>query len=106
MSTKHHAPTNSTAKDTTSGLFHLNTLPAVQAVAEQLEGTCLSSTWPRLEADRTEQLNSNATLFSGGSAPRDVWAESGLGATIDAPVVATGSPLSLLDLCSMPWNTI
>src|ERR1041384_4476234 len=74
MSTKHHAPTNSTAT--------------------------------RLEADRTEQLNSNATLFSGGSAPRDVWAESGLGATIDASVVATGSPLSLIDLCSMTANTI
>ena len=105
MSTKHHTP-NSTGNGTPSGLFHLDTLPAVQAVAEQLEGTCLSSTWPRLEADRSEQLNSNATLFSGGSAPRDVWAESGLGATIDASVVATGAPLSLIDLCSMTANTI
>lgn len=105
MPTKNHTP-NSTGNGTASGLFHLDTLPAVQAVAEQLEGTCLSSTWPRLEADRSEQLNSNATLFSGGSAPRDVWAESGLGATIDASVVATGAPLSLIDLCSMTANTI
>src|SRR5215216_5479664 len=99
-------PSNSTGNGTTSGLFHLDTLPAVQAVAEQLEGTCLSATWLHLEADRNEQFNSNATLFSGGSAPRDVWAESGLGATIDASVVATGAPLSLIDLCSMTCNTV
>lgn len=97
---------NSTQNGTTSGLFHLGILPAVQAVVDQLEGTCLSSTWPCLEADRSEQLNSNATIFSSGSAPRDVWAESGLGATIDASIVATGSPLSLIDLCSMTANTI
>jgi 4-aminobutyrate aminotransferase-like enzyme len=99
-------PTNLSKSDMTSALFHLGDLPAVKAVTEQLEGTCLDSTWPRLASSRSEQFESNATLFSGGSAPRDVWAESGLGATIDASVVATGSPLSLIDLCSMTANTI
>jgi 4-aminobutyrate aminotransferase-like enzyme len=51
-------------------------------------------------------MASNDLLFSGGSAPRDVWAVSGLGATVDASVVATGEPLSLIDLCSMTANTI
>ncbi|MFI0796045.1 aminotransferase class III-fold pyridoxal phosphate-dependent enzyme [Micromonospora rubida] len=81
-------------------------MPAGQAVVARLEGTCLDPAWPRLAAGRQEQFDSNAILFSGGSAPRDVWAESGLGATIDASVVATGSPLALIDLCSMTANTI
>jgi 4-aminobutyrate aminotransferase-like enzyme len=97
---------NSSAEDTMPALFHLGMLPSVQAVVEKLEGTCLDSAWPRLTGGRSEQFGSNAMLFSGGSAPRDVWAESGLGATIDASVVATGSPLSLIDLCSMTANTI
>ena len=89
-----------------SGLFHLNTLPSVQVVMQMLNGTCLSSSWPLLEEDRNELLKSNSILFSSGSAPRDVWAESGLGGTINASVVATGAPLQLIDLCSMTANTI
>lgn len=87
-------------------LFQLDALAPVQAVIQNLEGTCLGSTWPRLTGDRRNHFASNATLFSDGSAPRDVWAEAGLGATVNASVVESGEPFALIDLCSMTANTI
>src|SRR5438445_7683440 len=87
-------------------IFHLDTLASVQAVGKMLEDTCLDLHRPWFAGDRGAQFADNSLLFSGGSAPRDVWAQSGLGATIDACVVATGAPLVLIDLCSMTANTV
>ena len=54
-----------------------------------------------------EHLASNSTLFtSGGSLPRKLWADAGLGATIQATVAETDTPMELIDLCSMTNNTI
>ncbi|WP_225821699.1 aminotransferase class III-fold pyridoxal phosphate-dependent enzyme [Streptomyces naphthomycinicus] len=86
--------------------FHLDELTHVQAFLSELDGTCLDPVRPRSAFGPREQLASNAELFTTGSAPRDVWVHSGLGATVDATVVATDTPLELIDLCSMTANTI
>jgi 4-aminobutyrate aminotransferase-like enzyme len=88
------------------GVTHLDVLDPVRQLLDAFEGTCLAPDWPMSELSHAEQLASNSSLFSGGSAPRDVWAASGLGATVDAQVVATDEPLDLIDLCSMTANTI
>jgi len=84
----------------------LDELTPVQDLLKQLTGTCLDPAWPTSSLSASEQLASNATLFSAGSAPRDVWAHTGLGATVDTSVVATGESLALIDLCSMTANTV
>ncbi|MFI5973711.1 aminotransferase class III-fold pyridoxal phosphate-dependent enzyme [Streptomyces sp. NPDC051452] len=86
--------------------FHLEDLPSARALLSELDGTCLDPYRPKSALGPLEQLASNSALFTTGSAPRDIWAHSGLGATVDATVVATDTPLTLIDLCSMTANTI
>lgn len=84
----------------------MDVLGPVSELLDTFKDTCLAPAWSMSDLTYAEQLASNSSLFSGGSAPRDVWAEAGLGATIDAHVVATDQPLTLIDLCSMTANTI
>lgn len=103
MDSNGDAPTKG---DEPSGLFHLHQLPSVRELIDEFDGTCLDSWWTRSSLPPIDHFASNTALFTSGSAPRDVWAHTGLGATIDASVVATDSPLSLIDLCSMTANTV
>jgi 4-aminobutyrate aminotransferase-like enzyme len=86
--------------------FHLEDLTHVRELLSELDGTCLDPARPKSMFGPLEQFASNSELFTTGSAPRDVWAHSGLGATVEATVVATDTPLTLIDLCSMTANTI
>lgn len=86
--------------------FQLDSLSEVGALLDQFDGTCLDPSWPRSTLTPSAQLASNAALFTTGSAPRDVWVTSGIGATVEAIVAETGEPLSLIDLCSMTANTV
>jgi 4-aminobutyrate aminotransferase len=86
--------------------FHLGALPEVRDLLDRFGGTCLDPSWPRSPLTPSAQLASNSELFTTGSAPRDVWVTSGLGATVDATVAATDASVSLIDLCSMTANTV
>ena len=97
---------SATPKNVKHGQFHLDDLTHVYEFLAELEGTCLDPTWPRLSSGPQEQFASNRELFTSGSSPRDVWAHSGLGATVEVTAVATDMPLLLIDLCSMTANTI
>ena len=86
--------------------FHLQDLTHVRELLSEFGGTNLDPTRPKSIFEPSEQFASNSKLFTTGSAPRDVWAHSGLGATVEATAVATSAPLTLIDLCSMTANTI
>ncbi|MFG2602329.1 aminotransferase class III-fold pyridoxal phosphate-dependent enzyme [Streptomyces sp. NPDC048514] len=86
--------------------FHLEDLTHVRELLSLLDGTCLDPARPKSTFAAAEQFADNSLLFTSGSAPRDVWARSGLGATVEATAVATDTPLTLIDLCSMTANTI
>ncbi|MES4889616.1 aminotransferase class III-fold pyridoxal phosphate-dependent enzyme [Streptomyces sp. NPDC096012] len=86
--------------------FHLEDLTHVRELLSDFDGTCLDPARPKSAFGPAEQFAGNSMLFTTGSAPRDVWAHSGLGATVEATVVATDTPLTLIDLCSMTANTI
>ncbi len=87
--------------------FHLTSLDAARLVAAEFEGGCLDPYRPVKQGTPKEHLASNSALFtSGGSLPRELWANTSLGATINVSVVETGKPMELLDLCSMTCNTI
>jgi 4-aminobutyrate aminotransferase-like enzyme len=82
--------------------FQLSSLGALRQLVESFAGSCLDPAFQTSNTKPSEHFASNPTLFtSGGSWPRDVWAESGLGATLDASVVETSAPLQLIDLCSI-----
>ena len=82
--------------------FQLSSLDALRPLVESFAGSCLDPTFQTSDTKPAEYFASNRTLFTrGGSWPRDVWADSGLGATIDASVVETGTPLQLIDLCTI-----
>ena len=89
-----------------TGRFHLEDLTHVRDLLSELDGTCLDPNRAKSTFSPLEQFASNSELFTTGSAPRDVWAHSGLGATVQATLVATNTPLKLIDLCSMTANTI
>ena len=82
--------------------FQLSSLEGLSPLVESFSNTCLAPDYNISHIDPKEQFASNAKLFTtGGSWPRDVWAESGLGGTINAFVVATGEPIQLIDLCTI-----
>ena len=82
--------------------FQLSSLGELRPLIESFAGSCLDPAFQTSDTKPAEHFASNPALFTtGGSWPRDVWAESGLGATIDASVVETGAPLPLIDLCSI-----
>ncbi|MBO3741524.1 aminotransferase class III-fold pyridoxal phosphate-dependent enzyme [Actinoplanes flavus] len=71
-------------------------------MTEAFADSCLDPSFAISGQSPAAQIESNpATFTTGGSWPRDVWAASGLGATLDASVVETGSPLELVDLCTI-----
>jgi 4-aminobutyrate aminotransferase-like enzyme len=81
--------------------FHLSSLDALSPLAESFFGTCLDPAFAITDETPTEHFASNPTLFTqGGSWPRDVWVAEGLGATLEATVVETGTSIQLIDLCS------
>ena len=82
--------------------FQLSSLDALSPLIESFADSCLDPAFQGSCTKPKEHIASNPTLFTaGGSWPRDVWAKSGLGGTIDASVVATGAPLPLIDLCTI-----
>jgi adenosylmethionine-8-amino-7-oxononanoate aminotransferase len=87
--------------------FHLHSLDAVRQVIAELAGSCLDPYRSFTSSSPRDHLASNSAIFSsGGSSPRDVWAQTALGARVDGFLVETGAPIDLLDLCSMTCNTI
>ncbi|MFI0796043.1 aminotransferase class III-fold pyridoxal phosphate-dependent enzyme [Micromonospora rubida] len=90
-----------------SAPFHLATLDVARLVAAEIEGSCLDPHRPLPSPTPRERLASNAAIFtSGGSAPRDIWIETALGARINGVLAETGASLDLLDLCSMTCNAV
>jgi 4-aminobutyrate aminotransferase-like enzyme len=87
-----------------SAPFHVSTLAAVQPLVNAFSGTCLDSTYSRSAGSSTPDFQRDSALFTVGSAPRDVLAYSGLGATIHARTA--DGVTELIDLCSMTENTI
>jgi 4-aminobutyrate aminotransferase-like enzyme len=82
--------------------FHLSSFNAFHSLAESFEGSCLDPAFAVSRKTPAEHFASNPTLFTqGGSWPRDVWAISGLGATLEVCVVETGSSIQLIDLCTI-----
>jgi 4-aminobutyrate aminotransferase-like enzyme len=82
--------------------FQISSLDALRPLVESFVGSCLDPTLQTSDSKPAGYFESNPTLFTtGGSWPRDVWAESGLGATLDASVAETGAPLQLIDMCTI-----
>ncbi|MFI0796042.1 aminotransferase class III-fold pyridoxal phosphate-dependent enzyme [Micromonospora rubida] len=78
-------------------------LAAVQPLVDALAGTCLD---PKRDqyANGSPRATRNPAIFTKGSAPRDVTAYAGSGATVK--VTVAGDATELIDLCSMTENTI
>ena len=87
-----------------SALFDMSTLSAVQPMIDALSGTCLDPTRSQYARSGSPDYKQDSALFIKGSAPRDVSAYAGLGATIHA-TTADGAT-ELIDLCSMTENTV
>src|ERR1041384_199038 len=95
------------AVGTSSTRFHISRLDAARLVAAEFEGSCLAPDRPITSLTPKEHLASNSAIFtSGGSWPREMWADTALGATIHGSVAETETPIDLLDLCSMTCNTV
>jgi adenosylmethionine-8-amino-7-oxononanoate aminotransferase len=87
--------------------FHLSTLDAVRLVAAEFDDSCLDPYRAVTSLTPAEHLASNSAIFtSGGSWPRDVWADTALGARIHGSLAKSEASIDLLDLCSMTCNTI
>ena len=87
--------------------FHLANLDSARIVIEAFAGSCLDPDKILTSLTPKELLARNSLLFtSGGSLPRKLWANAGLGATIQTTVVETSMPMDLIDFCSMTNNTI
>lgn len=87
--------------------FHIANLDAARQVAAALAGSCLDPARPLEASSPQELLAANAAIFtSGGSWPRDLWADTALGARIQCSVAETGEKIDLVDLCSMTCNTV
>ncbi|MBO3741528.1 aminotransferase class III-fold pyridoxal phosphate-dependent enzyme [Actinoplanes flavus] len=90
-----------------SAPFHLSDLDPARMVLDGFADSCLDPRRPVTSLSPGEHLASNPALFtSGGSWPRDVWADTALGVWIDGSMAETKTPLDLLDLCSMTCNTV
>jgi 4-aminobutyrate aminotransferase-like enzyme len=87
--------------------FHISSLDAARLVVAEFEGSCLDPDRPITSLTPKEHIASNSEIFtSGGSWPRDLWADTALGALIHGSVAETETPIDLLDLCSMTCNTV
>ncbi len=87
--------------------FHISSLEAARLVAAEFEGSCLAPDRPITSLTPKEHVASNSAIFtSGGSWPRELWADTALGAKIHGSVAETETPIDLLDLCSMTCNTV
>ena len=91
-------------KPSESAPFHLSILDAVQPLVTAFSGTCLDFRLSQQPESRTTDFYGNPELFTVGSAPRNISAYSGLGATID--VTTEEGATKLIDLCSMTENTV
>lgn len=81
--------------------FHLSSLAALHPLVDAFAGTCLDPHFGISGSMPAEHFASNPTLFMvGGSWPRDVWAEAGLGSTLNC-VVEADTRLDLVDLCTI-----
>jgi 4-aminobutyrate aminotransferase-like enzyme len=89
---------------TEATLFDISALTAVQPMVNALSGTCLDPARNQYARFGSTDFKPDPALFVTGSAPRDVLAYAGLGATIHA-TTADGET-ELIDLCSMTENTI
>ena len=91
-------------KPTESSQFQVSTLAAVQPLVTAFSGTCINSASSPLPEVGTTDFSPISSLFTVGSAPRDISAYLGLGATLD--VTMADGATRLIDLCSMTENTV
>jgi adenosylmethionine-8-amino-7-oxononanoate aminotransferase len=86
----------------TTDSFHLLDLDPIASFASAFGGSCLDPAQAVTEGAPADLIAMNPLLFTvGGSWPRDVWINDGLGATLRGTVVDTGAPLELIDLCTI-----